>query len=364
MFTFPVDPQAIFDERTAQFLAWGIPKATIAQARTEIRDMWGTAGDGWTPTWARHAEQARSEGRLLRAALCWGAARFPSLATPERRLANQRQLDCYLAAAARFTTRFTREVLRVDGVPVPAHLFQRRRGRPRGVMVLSGGVDTWKMELHRLAVSTALTTGLLVAAIDMPGTGESVQPLGPDSDRVLSGVVDLLRKRHGLPVAFLGLSFGGHWAAKLAMLGQVDAAVCLGGPTGAADERVDVLNLPYGMAGIIGNALGLDSLPGPGLVTELLDKFSLRGQGLLEAEGRAPLLAVNGANDQYIPLGDTTRLAGHPGTTVWIVRDATHCAPEHFKPMIVAIWGWLLGHLGGPLPARALRLPLRPLLTR
>ncbi|MEU9166747.1 alpha/beta hydrolase [Streptomyces sp. NPDC048420] len=236
---------------------------------------------------------------------------------------------------------------------VPVHLMARRQLRRRGVLMMSGGVDTWKTELHRMAVATALVTGLLVVVVDMPATGESPVPLAPDADRLLDGLVEQVRRRcPGEPVGYFGLSFGGHWAVKLALRGVVDAAVDLGGPTGAAGQETDVLSLPYGMAGIVGNALGLDALPDPATAARLLTGFSLRHQGLLdgprEAAADTPLLAVNGADDQYIPLGDTTGLASRSSTTVWIVRDATHCAAEHIRPVLARTWGWLLRRFGAP----------------
>ena len=342
MFTFDVPPDALFDERTRQFTSLGIPRRAVTRARNEIHDMWGMADDGWVPVWAREAERAAAQGDLLLASLCWGAARFPALANTGRVFAYEQQLEWYLAAAPGFPVRFHRQV---RDVPTPLHLFRRRFAPRPGVIVLSGGVDTWKMDLHRLAVATALATGRLVVAMDMPGTGESKVPLSPDADRVYSEVVALLRKRYGMPVGFIGLSFGGLWAAKLALLGEVDAAVDIGGPTGAAGERVDVLRLPYGMSGIIGNALRLDAMPSSELVEELYRKFSLRDQGLLDRPGGAPLLAINGDRDQYVPLGDTTGLAGRPDTTVWVVPGGTHCAPERFAQVAIGMWGWIAARL-------------------
>jgi esterase FrsA len=221
------------------------------------------------------------------------------------------------------------------------------------------------MDLHRLAVATARATGLLVAAVDMPGTGESTVPLAPDADRILVGLVSQLRRAYGQPVGFYGVSFGAHWAAKLALAGHVDAAVDLGGPTGLTDEPIDLLNLPHGMPGIVGNALHLDEMPDQSAIADLLAGFSLREQGLLEGDGGAPLLAVNGADDVYVPLGDTVGLAGRPETTVWVIKNASHCAPERSPQVNLALWGWLTARLapGRPLPRLAeiaARQPLRP----
>ncbi|WP_052424642.1 alpha/beta hydrolase [Streptomyces fulvoviolaceus] len=345
MFTFDIAPAALFDERERQFAAWGIPPPIVARARAGITDMWGTGAGSWVPVWARLAREAEADGQWLRAAQLWGAARFPALATAERQEAYDRQLAAYAKATAgpRLPVRFQRVTMEVpvDG-PLPLHLMARRHRRRPGVLVLSGGVDTWKVELHRMAVATALVTGLLVVTVDMPGTGEAPGPLTPDGDRLLAGLIGEVRRRHpGEPVACLGLSFGGHWAVKLAARGLVDAAVDIGGPTGAAEpeETVDVLALPYGMPGILGNALGLDGLPEAAEIDDMLAAFSLRGQGLLnpEVDNGVPLLAANGAHDHFIPRADTTRL-----TTVWIVPGATHCAAEHIRPLLAASWAWLL----------------------
>ncbi|MDV9173712.1 alpha/beta hydrolase [Streptomyces sp. W16] len=370
MFTFPVAPDDLLHERTPQFTALGIPRPVVDRARARITDMWGTGAGSWVPVWAAEAERAYAAGEPLLASLCWGAARFPCLATADRRAAQERQLAAYLEAAPGFPVRFQRAVLKVPE-PVPVHFFQRRRAARPGVVVLSGGVDTWKMDLHRLAVATARATGLLVAAVDMPGTGESTVPLAPDADRILVGLVSQLRRAHGRPVGFYGISFGAHWAAKLALGGQVDAAVDLGGPTGASGLPIDVARLPHGMAGIIGNALHLDEMPGPAVIDDLLARFSLREQGLLDdpgsGPGGSPLLVVNGANDLYVPLGDTVGLAGRPGTTVWVVENAGHCAPERSTQVNLALWGWLVARLAGErrLPRLAeavVRQPLRPFL--
>ncbi|WP_051801750.1 alpha/beta hydrolase [Streptomyces sp. NRRL F-525] len=369
MFTFPVEPDDLFDERTRQFVALGIPRPVVDRARARITDMWGTGVGSWVPVWSAEAERAHASGDPLLASLCWGAARFPCLATDERRAAQEHQLAAYLEAAPGFPVRFQRAVLNVPE-PVPVHFFQRRRVARPGVIVLCGGVDTWKMDLHRLAVATARATGLLVAAVDMPGTGESTVPLAPDADRVLVGLIAQLRRAYGQPVGFYGVSFGAHWAAKLALAGHVDAAVDLGGPTGLTDEPIDLLNLPHGMPGIVGNALHLDALPDEAGIADLLASFSLREQGLLDKAGAggSPLLAVNGADDVYVPLGDTVGLAGRPETTVWVIKNASHCAPERSPQVNLALWGWLAARLappGRPLPRLAevaARQPLRPYL--
>ncbi len=211
--------------------------------------MWGTGEDSWTPVWAAEAERALRADKPLLASLCWGAARFPCLATADRKEAHERELDTHLRAARRLPVRFERRVVEVPA-PVAVHFLQRRRMARPGV-------------LHRLAVATARATGLLVATVDMPGTGESTVPLTPDADHVLRGLVAELRRAHPGPIGFYG----------------------------ASGQRIDVPGLPHGMAGNIGNALHLDAMPGPDVIDDLLARFSLREQGLLDRPGGSPPLA-------------------------------------------------------------------------
>src|SRR5437763_6842344 len=221
MFTFPLDLDELFTERTRQFVGWGIPPRVVQAVRDEVDDAWSDAPGGWTPTWERRAQEAESKDDWLLAALCHGAAKFPCLATPSRAAAYRRQLDCYARARGGFPLRFERRALEVsyrdDATPVVVHLLRARRRSRDVVLVLCGGVDTWKVELHRLGAMIARATGWTVAAVDMPGTGESRVALAPDADVVLAGAIDRLAAE--LPArrtAFFGISFGGRWAAKLA----------------------------------------------------------------------------------------------------------------------------------------------------
>lgn len=366
-FTFPVDPAELFAERSGQLIGWGIPAATVAGARARVRDMWSDDPSGWVPVWAAQAERAEREGKWLLAALLWGAARFPCLATDSRRAAYERQLAAYELASSGFATRFQR--LSLEDSVGPVHIFRRRRAAGRHLLVLSGGVDTWKIELHRMAEMIARATGMVVAALDMPGTGESPVPLTPAADGELATAAAELAERFDAPrTGFFGISFGGHWAAKLALTGRVDAAVDLGGPVGAGDRRLDVARLPYGMTGILAHAFGLGGLPTSEQAAELVDGFSLRRQGVLDAAGGAPLLVVNGERDQFIPLVDTTAFASRPNATVWVVRDATHCAAERIRRVVPAAIGWLNARLHDDALvhkalAGLLAAPLRPLLA-
>jgi esterase FrsA len=183
---------------------------------------------------------------------------------------------------------------------VPTHRY--RAEDPVATLVLTGGVDTWKTELHRMAVALRRRGPLDVVVFDMPGTGECSVPLAGDAQEIYLGVVDQVRADR--PVGVMGLSFGGHWAAKLALDGGVDFAVDVGGPIGASEppkvamEARELEDMPNGMSGILAHALHLSELPTFRDAMRLLPQFSLY-HALAGSNGRlaAPLMAINGADD-------------------------------------------------------------------
>ena len=152
--------------------------------------------------------------------------------------------------------------------------------------------------------SIARISSCEVVAFDMPGTGESTLELSKDADLVYRAVIAACGGAHRRTGIF-GISFGGHWAAKLALKGDVDFAVNLGGPIAAASTDAALLvNLPNGMTGIVANAMRLPSLPTAAVVTSILEAFSLSAQGLLTPHAlsaMSPMLVINGDDDPYVP---------------------------------------------------------------
>jgi esterase FrsA len=198
------------------------------------------------------------------------------------------------------------------------------------------------VELHTLALALAILGGFRVAAIDMPGTGESSVALTGNAHLVYEGVISALRGPPETPTAVWGFSFGGHWAAKIACRGTANAAVDMGGPIEGKVVQLD--DLPNGMPGIVANALGIQN---PQRTAELVEQFSLSAQGLLKSPATTPLLAFNGAHDPYIPAADTLAFRAWPKSEVWLFRDGYHCAADFIRRIVPAAVAWLRIQLYG-----------------
>ncbi|MFF8743871.1 alpha/beta hydrolase [Streptomyces californicus] len=342
-YQWPLDPAVLFEERSAQMVAAGLDAADVAAVRSATVDMWRDGDGGWVREWSRLAERYAASGRLDLAALAYGWAKFPSLADDAKRTALRRQADVHARmVAADPSIEFERRILDVPfagtTTPVPVHLL----GTPGlaadvPVILASGGVDTWKTDLHGTWAGLALATGARVLAFDIPGTGETSPPLSPDSVEVVEGLVAAARRLGDGRVFHFGISMGGYFAAATGLKGTVDGAVVCGGPVEAAFAPGREWHA--GMADIVGNAAGFDRSPDPAEINRRLRGMSLRP--LLDQDVNAPMLVINGADDIHVPQDDTVVFTGRRDTRVELIPDTGHCAASKFAEMAGHVLAWL-----------------------
>jgi esterase FrsA len=343
-YEWPVDVAGLFGERYAQMINTGLPAKDVDAVRAAVTEMWPDAPGGWVYEFSALAARYADAGSHLLASLAYGWAKFPTLADAPKRVAMARQLEQYQLAAPGFGVDFDRRVLDVPyqggHTEVPVHILAAP-GLPADapVLLVSGGVDTWKMDLHPLFVQLALHTGTRVVAFEIAGTGDSSVPMTPDGGgEIVRGLIAAARAIGNGVVAHLGISMGAYYSARSGLTGEVDAAVNLGGPVEAAFNR-NPESLQFGMAGIVGNALGFDHQPTPDEVTTTLAAFSLRSP--LGRDTNAPMLVINGADDVHVPQQDTLVFQGRRDTEVHLIPGTGHCAVSKWGEVIPMIAEWL-----------------------
>ena len=344
MYTYDTDAAAMFDDRTHQFEKFGIPLDEIEAVRAATTDMWADAPGGWVYEWSRLAEKYADRGDHYLASLTYGCAKFPCLADPARVTAMQHQLEQFELAAKDFPLAFERRIITVPyrggSIEVPVHLYSADgdyAGRP--VLIASGGVDTWKMDIHPWWVGLTQGAALTTLAFDHPGTGETAIPRDEHADEVIRGLADYARTLGNGKVAHFGVSFGGNFAAMSGLSGIVDGAVDLGGPVVGAFEAENVQKLPYGMHDILGNAMHWDHSPSLDELSAGLER--LNRHGLLAQQRNSPMLVINGADDYFIPQSDTLVFQGRPNTEVHLVDGTGHCAMSKAPEVVPKIIAWL-----------------------
>ena len=247
--------------------------------------------------------------------------RYPVPSSPEKMACYKGALRTFLKAAPYMDPPLERCEIPFEGKKVVGYL-QVPRGVNRPPVVMHwGGVDGWK-EDRRTNSDGLLNLGIACFTIDMPGAGENPY-LGqePKAERTFSAAMDYLETRSdidGKRIACMGGSFGGYWAAKLAhtepkrLRGAVNwgagvhrtfqeewlrpaltltASQYLMGPASLLDARSYIF--------------GVKSLEE---VLQIAPTLSLVTQGLID-QPCAPLLCVNGKNDDQHPISDLYLLA-------------------------------------------------------
>ena len=343
-FQWPVDAEDLFGERYPQMVNTGLPAPDVDATRAAITRMWTDAPGGWVYEWSALGTRYASEGSHQLASLAYGWAKFPTLADDSKRTAQQKQLEQYLLAATDFGVNFQRRVLDVPyrgaTTPVPVHVFAAPDlPAAAPVLLASGGVDSWKMDMHNMFVLAAATAGVRVVAFDIAGTGESAVPMTPDGGaEIVRGLIAEARMLGNGIVIHLGISMGGHYSARSGLAGEADAAIVLGGPVEDAFSK-DTSMAQFGMDGIIGNALGFDQRPTSEELGATFGAFSLRP--LLDQDTNTPMLVLNGADDVHVPRHDTLVFHGRRDTEVHLIPDTGHCATSKLPEAIGLMFSWL-----------------------
>lgn len=347
MYTYDIAAAAMFEDRAHQFEKFGIPIDEIERVGAAVSDMWADAPGGWSYEWSKLAEQHAGRGDHYLASLIYGCAKFPCLTDQARVTAMRHQLEQFEVAATDFAVAFERRVIAVphrDGnIDVPIHIYSTDGDyADRPVLIASGGVDTWKMDIHPWWVAFTQGAGVTTLAFDHPGTGETAIPLDEHADEVIRGLADYARTLGDGRVAHFGASFGGNFSAMSGLAGVVDAAVDLGGPVVESFRPEHLQNLPYGMHDILGNAMHWDHSPGLDELSAGLER--LNRQDLLDQKFNATMLVVNGAEDYFIPQSDTLIFEGRPHTEVHLIEGTGHVAMSKAAEVVPQIIGWLREH--------------------
>ncbi|MNV04395.1 fermentation/respiration switch protein [compost metagenome] len=340
-YTWSLDPEDLFAERYPQMTRQNLPPDDVDGVRARIQRMWADESGGWVYEWSRLAEGYARKGRHDQAMLAYGWAKFPTLANEAGQAALAKQVEQCELWSRQLPIDFERRILTVPygsgTTNVPVHILSPK-GAPTDTPILlaSGGVDTWKMDLQSLFLLYIQHTGVRILAFDIPGTGESQIPMSPEGSQVVSGLIAAARAMGARKVGHLGISMGGYYSARSGLAGEVDAAIDLGGPVGAS-ETPPAREWHFGMADIMGNALRLDR-PDPREVAKALDRFTLRP--LLAQAKNAPMLVINGADDIHIPAQDTLVFEGRSNTEVLLLPETGHCAVTKMDVVIPKMLGW------------------------
>ena len=311
-----------------------VKKADVEQVVNNINsldpDLWGREWGKVGLKYEAAAEEQEKLGKKKEAGETYYLAyeysrigRYPVPSSPEKKKCYEGALRTFLKAAPTMEPPLERIEIPFEGKKVVGYL-QAPRGATRPPVVMHwGGVDGWK-EDRRTNNDVLLKMGLACFTIDMPGAGEN-PCLGNDlrAERTFSAAMDYLETRSdidGKRIACMGGSFGGYWAAKLAHTEpkRLRGAVNHGAGvhrTFQEEWLCSALTLTASQY-LMGPASLLDArsyIFGVKTLEETLKiapSLSLVTQGLID-QPCAPLLCINGKEDDQHPISDLYLLAEH-----------------------------------------------------
>ena len=293
-------------------------------------ELWGREWGKFGVKYEAAAQEQEEQGKSKEAGETYYLAyeyyrigRYPVPSSPEKMKCYQGALRTFIKAGATMEPPLERIEIPFEGKKVVGYL-QVPKGVDRPPVVMHwGGVDGWK-EDRRTNNDVLLKLGIACFTIDMPGAGEN-PCLGqePKAERTFSAAMDYLETRSdidGKRIACVGGSFGGYWAAKLAhtepkrLRGAVNhgagmhrtfqeewlrpaltltASQYLMGPASLLEARSYIF--------------GVKTLEE---VLRIAPTLSLLTQGLID-QPCAPLLCINGKDDDQHPISDFYLLAEH-----------------------------------------------------
>lgn len=232
-----------------------------SQIKPGDRDSWYAAWSGFADDLVRQADKALAAGHTTSAAGCFlRAAEYYRQAFFWHRdnLDDAELSNAYAASVSAF--RSALPYLRLNGVVLdgdtPGYLFTPAGEGPFPTILHIGGYDGTAEELYP-SVYHALERGWAFAGLDGPGIGQVLytrrQPMRPDWERVVPGMVDLLETQPQVDpqrIVLVGRSFGGllaprgaadepRLAAMIADPGQYDMSSALAKQIGPLWASID-----------------------------------------------------------------------------------------------------------------------------
>ena len=307
-------------------------------------DLWGREWEKFGAKYEALGEEQEKEGKKEEAGETFYLAyeyyrigRYPVPSSPEKMNCYKGALRTFLRAAPMMDPPLERIEIPFEGKKVVGYL-QIPKGTNRPPVVIHwGGVDGWK-EDRRSNSELLHKEGLATFTIDMPGAGEN-PCLGqePRAERTFSAAIDYLETRKdvdGKRIAVMGGSFGGYWAAKVA---HTEAKRLRGAVNwGAGVHRtfqeewlrpaltVTASQYLMGPASLLDARSYIFGVKTLEEVLRIAPSLSLVTQGLID-QPCAPLLCINGKEDDQHPISDIYLLLEHGSPKdVRIIPGAGH----------------------------------------
>jgi esterase FrsA len=323
-------------------------------ARRAIETLDGLDPVAWAASWGNVADRFAAEAEAARDPAAkreaWLEAyrfsfigRYPVPNHPAKEQQYVRAREFFLEATALDDPPVQRVAVPFEGGELPFYVLRPAGVERPPVVMLWGGIDTWKEEMYERLGSLFRSKGYAVLLLDMPGVGESPIRAGADAERQWTPVFDWIAAREDLDAkrcAAVGASFGGYWAMKLAYTHRDRLSCCVNWAGGvhitftpewqekSKNASSYLVDLMAARARIFGGETFEDYVA-------RCQELSLLDQGLLD-QPSAPLLLVNGRDDVQNSIDDIYLSLDHGDPKTARVFDGGHMGEGPVAPTILS----------------------------
>lgn len=323
----------------------GLDPGDVREAFNSIRKR---DNDEWAAAFMKVADRYMAEGKSLeatdpskasaayiRAWRLYSFGRWPVPASEGKQRSYEKALEAFRAATKSLDPPIETIRIAFEGSEIIGYLrLPKCSNGPVAVLLAISGLDSRKEDMA-MNYGTLLQYGIGFLAIDSPGTGQAPVKASDTSERMFSRAIDYLLTRPEVDktrLAVVGQSFGGYWAAKLAIVEHerlravvaqsplVDAGFQKGFVwTRLHGNREYLFGMAAAMEAILDNAHSEED------VAEAFPKLSLVKQGLI-GKPTAPMLIIAGALDTQVPVADAYLLLsnGDVPKEAWINPKGGH----------------------------------------
>jgi esterase FrsA len=314
----------------------------LALVKTRDRDDWA---QGWSQVAQRYYDEGRRAATPAAAAAAYKRAwrlfyfaQWPVPNSEGKRVAYQKALDAYAKYAQTLQPALTTVRIPFEGSSIVAYVrFPKDTSKPVPMILAISGLDSRK-ETVAESYGEILEHGVGFIAVDGPGTGQAPIKVSTTADRMFSAVLDYLAADPRVDrsrIIASGVSFGGYWAAKLAitekarLLGSVaqsppvDETFAVGFIRETLGNREYLFDLVPAFLNVYEGVQSVADLERIG------PTMSLKTMGLLD-KPTTPMLIVGGAKDTQVPIVDLELLmrTGDVPKEEWINPRGGHLGRE------------------------------------
>jgi pimeloyl-ACP methyl ester carboxylesterase len=306
--------------------------------------------DEWARGWSQVARRYEDEGlratspetaaaAYKRAWRLYYFAQWPVPNSAGKRVAYQRALDTYAKYAQTLQPVLDTVRIPFEGSSIVAYVrFPKDAKGPVPMVLAISGLDSRK-ETVAESYGQILQRGVGFIAVDGPGTGQAPIKVSTTADRMFSAVLDWLAtdpRVDASRVIVSGVSFGGYWAAKLAitekarLLGSVAQSPPVDETFSERFLREQTLGNREYLFDLVPAFLsvfeGVESVDD---LARVVPAMSLKTLGLLQRP-TTPMLVVGGAKDTQVPIADLELLlrTGDVPKEAWINPKGGHLGRE------------------------------------